>query len=52
MEQDLSQCGNLNIQVRPFPSNDEIGELAMQFETMRQNIKRYTDELTEKEKVL
>jgi signal transduction histidine kinase len=44
--------GNLNIQVRPFSSKDEIGELAMQFETMRQNIKRYTDELTEKEKEL
>jgi signal transduction histidine kinase/methionine-rich copper-binding protein CopC len=44
--------GNLNIQVKPFSSKDEIGELAMQFETMRQNIKKYTDELTEKEKEL
>jgi signal transduction histidine kinase len=44
--------GNLNIPFKPFSSKDEIGELAKQFERMRNGIKKYTDELTMKEKTL
>jgi signal transduction histidine kinase len=44
--------GNLNKQFKPFSSNDEIGELSMHFERMRGNIRKYTDEITRKEKEL
>jgi signal transduction histidine kinase len=44
--------GNLNIPFIFSSSKDEIGELAVQFETMRDSIKNYTDDLTKKEKEL
>jgi signal transduction histidine kinase len=44
--------GNLNLPFNPLSSKDEIGELATQFERMRESIKKYTDELTRKEKAL
>jgi signal transduction histidine kinase len=44
--------GNLNKQFKPFSSNDEIGELSIHFERMRGNIRKYTDEITLKEKEL
>ena len=44
--------GNLNLPFKPFSSKDEIGELAAQFERMRESIKKYTDELTRKEKAI
>jgi signal transduction histidine kinase len=44
--------GNLNIPFIFSSSKDEIGELAVQFEMMRDSIKSYTDDLTKKEKEL
>jgi signal transduction histidine kinase len=44
--------GNLNIPIIFSSSKDEIGELAVQFEMMRDSIKSYTDDLTRKEKEL
>jgi signal transduction histidine kinase len=44
--------GNLNEQFKPFSSRDEIGELSIHFERMRDSIRIYTDELTRKEKEL
>jgi signal transduction histidine kinase len=44
--------GILNIPVIYPSSKDEIGELAIQFEAMRNSIKSYTDDLTKKEKEL
>ncbi|MGN6623191.1 MAG: HAMP domain-containing sensor histidine kinase [Candidatus Nitrosocosmicus sp.] len=43
--------GNLNNIIKPV-SDDEIGELAKQFEKMRQSIKKYIENILEKEKEL
>jgi signal transduction histidine kinase len=43
--------GNLNNVIKPI-SDDEIGELAKQFEKMRQSIKKYIENILEKEKEL
>ena len=43
--------GNLNNVIKPI-SDDEIGELAKQFEKMRQSIKKFIENILEKEKEL